>query len=281
MIRLIAFILLLFSNLLATTYHIAYDSSAMSKFSKKDMIIASDVWLKEITKGTGYKLDFKYYDDMSEMAADINAGKLDFITGFGLNFIKYFDLSKLEDGFGSGFLNGEKETFVLIVNKKSGIESWSGLKDRKIGLDENDEIAKLYIQSKMYETFQTKEIKLVPIASRQRALLKLFFGKVDAVIATNKSFDLMKELNPQVEKKLKIIDYTQLQATSFGFFRKGIDAKMKTTLTSVSKGLGNDERGKQLLMLYKSQIIVETKLEDLKPIKDLYEKSFILRQESK
>jgi len=266
-------VIFFFTQLSASTFHIAYDASAMSSYTKKDMKIATEIWLRELMKGVAYELDFKYYTDMSQMAADLNAGKLDFVTGFGLSFVKHFDLSNLENGFGSGFLNGEKETFIVLTHENSGIKSWQDLQNKTIGVDENDAIVKLYIENKMYETFHTKTTKITEFKSRQRALLKLFFEKIDAVIVTNKTFNLVKELNPQVGKKLKIIENTELMATSFGFFRKNLDAKMKSDLMQVSKNLAKDERGKQLLIVYKTETISESKLEDLKPIQKLYEKS--------
>jgi ABC-type phosphate/phosphonate transport system substrate-binding protein len=273
MMRLMIFLAFFLSSLLAKeTFHIAYDASAMSSYSKKDMKIATDIWLRELMKGVDYDLDFKYYDDMTKMAADLNADKLDFVTGFGLSFVKYFDLSKLENGFGSGFLNGEQETFLLLANKNSGINSWKDLKDKTIGIDENDAIVKLYIKSKMVENFQKTEAKVIELTNRQRALLQLFFEKVDAVVVTNKTFNLLKELNPQVGQKIKIIEDTHLIATSFGFFRKSLDHHMKQDLMKVSVNLADDERGKQLLLVYKTETISESKIEDLKPIQELYEK---------
>ena len=44
-----------------------------------------------------------------------------------LVFVKYFDLSLLTDGFGQGFMNGQKETFIVLVQKSSGIKKLEDL----------------------------------------------------------------------------------------------------------------------------------------------------------
>ena len=41
--------------------------------------------------------------------------------------------------------------------------------------------------------------------------------------------------------------------------------------------LGNDLYGKQLLMIYKTEAIVDTKVEYLDPIKDIYERSLKIK----
>jgi ABC-type phosphate/phosphonate transport system substrate-binding protein len=269
------------SNVFGANFRIAYDASSMSQFTKKDMLIATDIWMKELVKGSEHTLEFAYYDDMAKMSADFNADKLDFVTGFGLSFVKYFDTRQFDNGFGAGFLNGEPETFVVVVNAASSIKSWNDLKDKNIGIDENDAIVKLYIENKMYETFHTKSAKVSEFKNRQRALLNLFFDKIDATIVTNKTFSLLKELNPQLGQKLKIIEDTELIATSFGFFRKNLDAKMKADLMDISKKVQTDERGKQLLILYKTETITDTKVEDLKPIQKLYEKSLQIAKEAR
>jgi len=277
MIRFMLLVLILGSTLFAKTIHVAYDASSMNSFSKKDMMIATEIWVKELIKDTGYDLEFTYYDDMSKMAEDLDAGKVDLMTGFGLSFIKYFDLSKLDNAFGVGTKDGLKEVFIVVASKEKGISSIADLKGKSVGVNIDDEVAKLYIQTKVYELTNTQDIKIVEFKSRQRALLKLFFSKVDAVVTTNKSFELLKELNPQVSKKLQIIDTTNIQATSFGFFRKGFDEVAKQEISDMAMKLGNDLYGKQLLMIYKTEAIVDTKVEYLDPIKDIYERSLKIK----
>ena len=277
MIRFMLFALILGSTLFAQTVRVAYDSSSMNSFSKKDMMIATQIWVKEVIKGTDYKVEFNYYDDMSKMAEDLNEEKIDLMTGFGLNFIKYFNLSKLENAFGVGSKNGQKEVFIVVVSKEKHINSIADLKDKSIGVNVDDDIAKLYIKTKIYETTKAQNVKIVEFKSRQRALLKLFFSKVDAVVTTNKSYELLQELNPQVSSKLKIIDTTDIQATSFGFFRKSLDPKVKKSLAKMALNLDTDEYGKQLLLIYKTEAIRESKIEDLDPIKELYERSLKIK----
>ena len=263
----LALLIIGFNSLLAQDFFIGYDTSASSAVSKKDMTIASDVWLTQIASDVDLHPITKMYDDPAEMAQDVADGKLDYIAASGFTFVKYFDLSLLQDGFTQGFLNGKEEKFVFVVRKESDIKSVADISTQKIAMQEDDSVIKLYLKDKIKKS---DRVNIELFKSRQRALLKLFFGKAEVAVSTNRSFALAAELNPQIGKKLKILEVTQLQATPFGFLRKGADESMKRTLLHSVKKVHETPKGKQLLTLYKAEIIVDSKLEDLGQFQKLY-----------
>jgi ABC-type phosphate/phosphonate transport system substrate-binding protein len=260
---------------------VGYDGSSMDALSKKDVAIASDVWLKEIAREINYETQSTVYDDSAQMAQDLVDGKLDYISAFGLVFVEHFDLSKLEDGFAAGFFNGEKETFVILVQKESGIKSLADLRDKRIAIQKNDAVAKLYIKNGLHAKEAAESFTEEALPTRQRALLKPFFGQVNAAVVTNKSYELAKELNPQIGQKLRVLEVTDLEATNFGFLRKNLDEKTKNVLRDIAKNIHKTERGKTLLTLYKTEVLSDSKLKDLQPFKELYEKTLQLKKEEK
>ncbi|QOY54216.1 PhnD/SsuA/transferrin family substrate-binding protein [Candidatus Sulfurimonas marisnigri] len=282
MIKVILISLFCFFVLLpADTLHVGSDASSVNDVNIKDMTIATDVWLKEIAKEINLDTSTTIYENPAHMAQDFADGKLDYVAAFGLVFVKYFDLSKLSDGFAQAFLNGEKETFVVVVNKESGINTLSDLEGKSISIQEYDEAAKLYIEYKIKEKLENLTTKFETYPSRQRALLKLFFGKVKAAVSTNKSYALATELNPQIGQKLKIIEITNLQATTFGFLSKSMNENTKKLISNGAKNIHKTKRGRQLLTLYKTEMISDSKLEDLKPFQELYDKTNHLNKKGK
>ena len=75
------FIILFFISigLYASHLNIAYGSVAMDQFSKKDIMISMDMWIKEILLDTTYTVTLTTYEKSSEMARDFNAGKIDLV----------------------------------------------------------------------------------------------------------------------------------------------------------------------------------------------------------
>lgn len=264
---------LLCSFLSADTIHVGYEASSLNALTRKDLTIASDIWLKEMAREINYETQSHVYDDPAQMVQDLADNKLDYVAASGLVFVKYFDLSKLEDGFASGFFNGEKETFVILVQKESGIKSVEDLRNKTIALQKDDTIVSFYLEERFSKNNTSQNLLLEEFPTRQRALLKLFFNNVQAAVITNKSYELAKELNPQIGEKIKILEATNIEATNFGFLRKNLNENTKKILRSVSKNVHTSERGRTLLTLYKTEIITDSKLKDLKPFEELYKKN--------
>lgn len=267
------FIILFISMLLqGEELRIGYDNSSLSNYSKKDMKIATELWMTEFIQDIGYTVTSTFYDDPELMAADLNQGKLDYVTAFGLVFVKYFDLENLSDGFSGGSKNIEDSNFITLVSQNSANKDWKDLHKASIILQENDKEAELYVQDALLRANGKVDIELIPIRSRQRAVIQLFFGKADAAVVTLNTFKLAKELNPQIGKKLRIMENSGITSSGLGFFRKGLDPKAKKLMIESALRLDSDVRGRQMLALFQTESIIETKLEDLQPIKKLYER---------
>lgn len=253
--------------------HIGYDATTMSKYSKKDTIIATDVWIKKMLENQSYEVELKYYQDMSEMGQDLENEKIDYVVGYGLNFIKHSDISKLESAFSQGYLDGRGEHFVIVARKESGINVLSDISDNSVvAVDKGDEIAKMYLRVKRYDVSKSDNVNFLELESRNRAILKLFFKKADVAITTDRAFALLKELNPQIGKRIKVIDETKIQSSAFGFFRKSLSSQVKEDLLKTSQALIVSEYGKQILAIYKSETITKSKTESLSPIQEIYMK---------
>lgn len=272
---------LIFSSLLLFSdnkLNIGYYTNSFNEVSKEGLMIANNMYMNELTTDLNYTVKSYLYEDFNKMAKDINANKLDYITASGLDFVMYFDMSKLTNGFRQGYLDGSKEVFIILVLKDSTINKVSELYGKKIAIQKNDTIAKLYVENKILEKHNKLNVIFDLYPTKQRALLKLFFGKVDAAIITNKSFELITELNPQIGKKVKVIETTNITAKNFGFLHKSLSEKSRILINEQVRSLHKTTRGKQILNIFKTDSIVESKLEDLQIINEIYKKNIELKK---
>jgi len=270
MIRL--FLLLTFAlSLFAGTIRFGYGSDAMNQYNKKDTMIAMEVWVKEFMKGDEDTVVFSFYDSSQKMAEDLEAKKLDMVLTLGLDFVKYFGNADLANGMTAGMRDRESERLVLLVNKESSKEKLLSLKKPTIAVQADEEIAKIYAKNYFLKNTKKEDVQFLNVRKRQEAILKVFFKNADAALVTKKTFLFAKELNPQIGEKLKIIEYSDITATSFGFFRKSLNEKTKEKILSKAINLNTTVRGRQILAVFQTDMVVETSLEDLKPIKKLYD----------
>jgi len=91
---------------------------------------------------------------------------------------------------------------------------------------------------------------------------------------SKKSFLVMKELNPQLERNLKIVltspDYIQ---TVFAV-RKNLSEYYRTEFDRAILNLDKNKSGREMLAIFKLDKIVFTDLETIKPLRQLYEKYY-------
>ena len=267
--------LVLFSN---NELHIGYYTNSFTDVSKEGLLIANNMYMNELINDINYTVKSKIYEDFNEISKDINSNKLDYITASGLDFVRYFDMDKLTDGFRQGYLDGSKEMFIIIVSQNSTIKNVSDLYNKKIAMQKNDLIAQLYVENKILEKYKKLNVFFDLYPTKQRALLKLFFGKVDAAIITNKSFELLRELNPQIGKKVRVLKKTNIIAKSFGFLSKSLNEKSRILINQQVQSLHKTIRGKQILNIFKTDSIVDSKVEDLNIIKKIYKKNIELKK---
>ena len=241
-------------------------------------MISMELWINEMVKTSSHTASFKYYDSPIEMAADFNAGKLDYATAQGLDFVKYFKKSNIADGFSGGMDNPDDENLVIIVPHDTNVQSIDEINNPIIAVQKNDNLAKLYAQTQIP---QNNQITFLETKKRSAAILKLFFKKADAAIVVKKTFDFAKELNPQIGKKLKILKYSSIPARAFGFYRKGYDKELQTEITKKAFDLVESVRGKQMMAIFQTNTLVKLKVEDLKPIEKLYNEYLELKKGKK
>ena len=200
---------------------------------------------------------------------------------YGIEFVKYVNTSKLSDGFSGGMNNREDEYVVLILPAEKTLDSFYSLKKPIIAIQQREKLAEIYAETLFLEHGHKNEIEFLKTHKRSAALLKLFFKQADAAVVTKKTFEFAKELNPQIGKILKIAKNSKLPAGSFGFFRKGYNQDFQEEILKVALEVTNSKRGEQLLTLFQTDAILATKVEELKPIQELYKKYLDLKKDNK
>jgi len=254
----------------ALVLNVGYEQSPLNKFSKKEMKIATDVLLQEILKDIPVELSLKLYETPEAIAEAVERGNLDLVYAYGLEFVEHFDLAKLEDGFTNSIDESKKMDLVVVVSADREIADWKALEGGGIVYQQDDHIAEIYARTAIARA-GGKAVRLLSESSRQRCLLQLFFGKADAAIVPYRSFELAVELNPQMGKRLKVLERTDLSMNTFGFFRRGFDPESRDTILKIGLALHEMPRGKQLLTVYRTDRLIRCSLEDLEPIRKLLE----------
>ena len=257
---------------------IGFDGSAMVGATKKDVKIATDLLMENVLTDIDIQSEFKYYEDITTMAKDMNDGKLEYISIHPIKLIKYFNLDNLEKAFGEGTDDKKALDLILLVRKDLNIGSWKDLRGKTVLLDTNNLLHELYFDYSLLLEDLGSSVNSLHSVRYSRSLLKLFFNKADAALVTRRSYKLAIELNPQMAQRIVLLEETNLSDIQLGFFRKGMQNNLKIKMIEAAKRFNSGVVSRQALDIYQTEKLVETDMSVLKPIQDLQNKYYKLKK---
>lgn len=258
-------------SIFSADLRVGFDSSIYQNISRKDMTVLTDVWLRSILEGTQYKTDFHIYDDPQELSEAFKSGTINFIMSYGETIIKNLELSSVVPAFTGSYDNKEDEYYIVLVNSKYK-DSWKDLESPKVGVLQANNIERYYFDYQLLKNSKSKNIAYESFFKSSRMLLRVFFDQLDMCMVPYRTYRTAVELNPQISKKLSIIEKTNITTLALGFYKKGTDKEMIEEFNDIAVNMKKDERGRSILELYKADGIRRVEMNDLVPIKELIDK---------
>jgi phosphonate transport system substrate-binding protein len=164
------------------------------------------------------------------------------------------------DGVFLSVRNGKTtEQYVLLVRQDSGIQDAAGLKGRSLELQESarTSLAPAWLDTVLAEhkLGLTEDVfsKITRNEKVSRVIQRLFFRQTDACIATREAFATAGELNPQVQKELRVLATSQEVVPSCFFFRPGFSSNLRQRIEESVLLLNETAAGKQVLTVFQGE----------------------------
>lgn len=244
------------------TYNVIIPQNLFTQVDLNDAAAAMNVWVKKLE--SIIKPDFSLQPVFVNKIDDLDVNVLKKTAMICLNsidYIKYKKKFKLEGALLS-FKNDNLFTQYTLITKNN-IKNIDELKGGKIGMEykQNQIIPYMWLDILLKKNklpAKDKFFKEVKEFNKDSQLiLSLFFGQIDACVVTKNSFNLMIELNPQIQKRIKIINESPdliLTVTCFTRNFKNVDYRER--ILKAAKKLNSYSDGKQILTLMKSDRVV-------------------------
>ncbi len=245
-----------------------------------DIEISLNYWIQEITHSVG--MDNVYsvlYQDISLMNRDFKAGKLDLIIAPPLLIATVFDKELLSDGF-VGVHSTDHSNHLVIIARKELDKPFDGYKGKRLLLPKNDLLAKIFIETEAIKQYQLPLTQVFSeinhSAKNQRMVLDLFFNKADVALVYESSLEVILELNPQLTKKIQVLQKLPLIGRNFGYFHR--DFPFQEKLRYGIQSFNKKPRGKQILQVFHTTTIKICKVSYLDPFYTLYNEYLNLKK---
>lgn len=253
-------------------------SQAFKNINRNDARAAVKAWLDVVAQQKGFPADSRVdiLDSVAEMRERLLSRTVELVT---LSISDYLELesSGLIVPVLTDIRNGQSGalySYVLLVNPTSGATTIGNLRGKNIlvssRVGSNTGIAWIdVVLSKEKLGRAASFFGSIKVPDKAQAcILPLFFGSVDACVVDESSLTLAKELNPQLGK-LRVLARSRplleslvaTPADPYSFQKELIDAMLS---------LHEDARGRQLLMVFKTDRLVRLQPGDVDAARELW-----------
>jgi len=247
-----------------------YFPSINSLVSKTDFKIALDFWLTEFNQSLDFQVtESRLFDQIDKMQVAFSKGELTFIIAPPLLLVKHFDLNTLADGFVATNLTGKPYGMAVLSRRDKNINQIKDFKNKRLVLPENDELAKDFLSTLTIPLFHQnyqQTFSSVQYLQKQNAIIhSLFFDKADVGVAYLETFDLMVELNPQINEKIKILANFPIDSPNYTFFHHQFPEDKRKKFIAEALKLNKSVRARQIFSSFRMAELTKCPVNSLEP----------------
>ena len=231
-----------------------YFKEARREIGITDLTQTFDLWAQELSTRLKLPVKILMYDDIGEMRRAFQRREIDGVSTDAMTLMRNFRQDEFGNGYSIDMLGGWNLT--LLSAKDASIRGLNDLVGKRIAILEGDQTSVMYLETVCLRHYSREcskvfaDIQHVP--SNNLAIMRVFFGKADLALAYRHGYELAKEMNPQLAKKLGgVLGELPLTSLYFAFFNARVDKEFQKRVLSVISTLHTDPRGRQLLDILK------------------------------
>lgn len=172
--------------------------------------------------------------------------------------------------------NTEFYNSILFSNKEKTIKDFSELKGQKIMVQSGKYkiVNEMWLDVLCFENGIADKnsffSKIEFVDKPMQAVLAVFFNKADYCIVSNASFNIIKEMNPQVSKSLKIVTSRENLANEIICINTSLNNDEKKMILTVSSNYQGVPKNEQINKIFKSTGATQIIESDFDGVKSLW-----------
>ncbi len=267
-------------------FRAAFDNKLFIDVNRNDAQSALRLWTKEISKNftnnshladsnLTIQIEISLVDKIDSVLNKTSKIEYDIINLLSIDYIQYHNSGLWSPVVSSAGTGHYPEEYVLLVHRNTRIPDLNSLKNKKLRIPFNQDIP---ISTMWLENTVLSEYGVLPDAffktisksgKSSAAVLDVFFKKADACLVGYNAFKTMAELNPQIEKKLKIIRTSPPFIKGITCIKKSFYDWAKPDVIYVLNNLQKTAAGRQVLALFGQSRVVPFKEKDILSIQKM------------
>ena len=282
------FLIILFLGIISFLYAnehktIAFYTKNMARASEKDVRLAIHQILKSNPDKSGLVVDEVFPKSVNETIDGYVSKRYSLISLNVADFLANYNLLlPLTSNIWTLSRNTDKKysTYMIVVKKKSNIKSF---KNKKVAILRFNKMQKIFLGSYLLKKYHHDTgyffKTIIPFDSSSQMLIRLFFSDIDACVVCKNGWDIATEMNPQLKKRLKIVQISKDIYPDIGFTiaRVGEVEVSKRYNQLIHKKMSIDAIS-SILLIYKARSVRIYDKNTLKELYELYKNYFILKK---
>lgn len=230
-------------------------TSLFRAVNRNDAIPALRTWVNLVAQKRGIQFEpaIQIFNNATGIRKHVLTGASGVLVLDAQEYLQLSDLKTVEPKFSADRGSGNVSSrYLLIARDEPGGGSLQSLRNRRLCVHASTaaNLGMVWLQSLLSGSrleaaeayFGSVEVTEKPSA----ALLPVFFGRADAAVIDEASFEVIKEMNPQLGKKLRVLSTSpELAEAVVCFFGNRI--VLRDELITSVRDLHLDVQGKQIL----------------------------------
>jgi ABC-type phosphate/phosphonate transport system substrate-binding protein len=255
---------------------------ALRNATKQDAELAFNAVLDEAVHNPDIKVHVRVYTTTEDLYAAFDSGEIDGFFGSPLEFIGRMDQLG-EESMALAYKDGAvRQHLVLIARNNDTPPQLSELKNKRLTLAKFQDVEALYLNTLLLKN-QLPEapdffLERLDAKNSNVAIMDVFFNKSDATIVRESEFQTAIELNPQIGKKLVVLDKSPAFLPALGAVRKTFDRKKIRNLMSEMEVVSDANKGSKILSIIQAKSVVSIQREEMRSVLDLVKEYEVLKK---
>lgn len=250
-----------------TTLVVAYSKKVFYNVDINDAIASTKVWAEILVSRDKVfeKSEAFIFNDLPSLKKALSSKAVDIVIMRPEEFLALRNSAPVEPIFVSDVGKYFYSQYILLVRIDRGIKSLNELRDKQLVISsgQSGEIPSLWMDTLLMKEglgeMRSFFAKIKEVQKPSESVLPVFFRQADAAIVMRNSYEMMVELNPQLEKELKILAVSRDFLGPIVSLRKDLSPRYKTIISKSLESLHKNPQGKQILTLFRTNRLLPYK----------------------
>lgn len=257
-----------------TPLRFGFSASMLGDVNKTDGLAAVRIWGQTIIAERGVKVDLEmiYFNETKEIQDAMLSGQVDGVSMSTVEYWALHDTMPVDPSVLVSIRHGRTtEEYILLVHQENPAVHLADLRGQAISIigTWSTSLAGIWLETTLLEqqlgTLKAFFGQATYGTKANQVALPVFFRQRDACVITKAAYRTMCELNPQLEKQLRIITQSLPYLPTVFCFRKGLDSPAYRDIISSLEGVTTTATGRQTLALFQTEKVVTRPLSEVDP----------------